>query len=751
MAKKLHSNLVRLLARLDAELVAPMRSEPGLGYAKDLLLDAADFARTWSPVLAQRADELRSELHPSRLAETLKQHVKPEIAAHSFVPELVDATPGTATVPSVDVVVCVHDALDDVRSCLGALERSSLSPERLILIDDGSGRETQRFLEEFSQREGVVLERRDEANGYTCAANRGLARARAEAVLLLNSDAVLSHHALERLVQLLGTAEHVAAVGPMSNAASWQSTPDLLTASGDWFVNALPAEASPETMEADLASCAAAAGTTVPLLNGFCLLLRRSAIEKVGMLDEAAFPRGYGEENDLCIRLRDAGYGLAVCLDAYVFHAKSRSYSHARRRKLADAGHRALVQKHGRSRVARDVAAMTAHPHLRAHRETHARLLPLTERRASGFLNLRVDYLLPVRGGGGGAHSVVQEVCGLRCRGVEARVLVPSRFRSSYRRDYPGLPPEAFVGLDDATSLRELSRASDALIATTFDSVARVRECIAHHVHIAPLYYVQDHEPDFFPNSDPRHQQAAMSYNAIPNAALFAKTEWLCSLLRKRYGADATRVAPSLDRGVYHPGPSARVGEPIAIAAMVRTATSRRAPEFTMRVLGDLVQRQGARVEIHLFGDTRLHMRRAHLDRHFSHIHHGKLRREQVADLLRRCQLFVDLSTYQAFGRTGLEAMACGCVPIVPQSGGTSEYLEHGVNGWQVDTSEDAACAEALDVAISANLKPIRTHALATAARYSIAQAAEIQHTLIAERVTRHRRRLALDASRHRA
>ena len=54
---------------------------------------------------------------------------------------------------------------------------------------------------------------------------------------------------------------------------------------------------------------------------------------------------------------------------------------------------------------------------------------------------------------------------------------------------------------------------------------------------------------------------------------------------------------------------------------------------------------------------------------------YGTLKRQEVADLLGRCDVFIDLSDYQAFGRTALEAMACGCTSVVPMHGGAEEYV----------------------------------------------------------------------------
>src|SRR5690606_40687985 len=68
---------------------------------------------------------------------------------------------------SVDIIVCVHNALDDVRNCLASVLRNTAPPYQLILVDGGSKPETQNFLEEFAESQGVPLIRNEDAKGYT--------------------------------------------------------------------------------------------------------------------------------------------------------------------------------------------------------------------------------------------------------------------------------------------------------------------------------------------------------------------------------------------------------------------------------------------------------------------------------------------------------------------------------------------------------------------------------------------------------
>ena len=59
---------------------------------------------------------------------------------------------------------------------------------------------------------------------------------------------------------------------------------------------------------------------SIPTAVGFCMLIRRECIEEVGVFDEDAFGRGYGEEVDFCMRAGRAGYNNLLCADTFVFH-----------------------------------------------------------------------------------------------------------------------------------------------------------------------------------------------------------------------------------------------------------------------------------------------------------------------------------------------------------------------------------------------------------------------------------------------
>ena len=105
------------------------------------------------------------------------------------------------------------------------------------------------------------------------------------------------------------------------------------------------------------------------VINGFCQLISRRLIDAIGELDEEAFPTGFGEENDYCARATAAGFRLHIADDTYVFHSKSQSFGHARRKELSKRGREALARKHPNVSWAKLTGAIEREPSLVRLRE----------------------------------------------------------------------------------------------------------------------------------------------------------------------------------------------------------------------------------------------------------------------------------------------------------------------------------------------------------------------------------------------
>ena len=630
---------------------------------------------------------------------------------------------------TIDIVVTIYNALEDVQSCLKSLASNTDGFKvKVIVVNDGSDKPTTNWLREFCSSDTLFQLIEHPVNrGYTCAVNTGLRSSSADFVITQNSDTIVTPGWLQGMVRCMNSDPNIGVVGPLSNAASWQNVPVLRDESGGFAVNSLPDGQTIESMGRLVASASSRKYPRLPFVNGFCFMIRRSVIEKVGYMDEENFPIGYGEENDFCIRVADAGFELAIADDVYVFHAKSKSFGHEKRTLLSQQGTDNLKRKHTPEKYTERVAIIKRTEALDAIRaQISAELKRQRGQNNVDLMTMKILFLLPVKGGGGGAHSVVQEVTEMRRLGINAKVGVKKKDIEIFFKAYEDIEGsrETFLSFDEH-NLVDICEPYDIIVGTVYTSMRLVKQLTDVYPHILPAYYVQDYEPMFFSTGSPEWKEAKDSYTLVHGAFLFAKTQWIIQQVEREHGVKVHKVQPSIDHQVYKPVQRS-VTKQIHLCAMIRPKTPRRGAERTMRLLAGLHKKLGNRIAIHLFGCESDDPEFQKLERGFPFTNHAKLLRPKVAALLAQSDLFIDLSDYQAFGRTALEAMACGCTAVVPAFGGAHEYATHKENALVLDTNDEMLCSDEIAALLENHdaLQRMRRNGLLTASRYSVRSAA---------------------------
>lgn len=218
------------------------------------------------------------------------------------------------------VIVPVFNALEHLEACLGSLRRTVPIDARILLIDDASTDTRvlpllQSFVDEASSRRGLL--RHTDNKGFVATANHGMRLADRD-VVLLNSDTEVTSGWLERLADCLASDPSIATATPWSNNGEIVSIPEFCVNN--------PVPELPDAVASVIANCGRPVYPQVPTAVGFCMAISLTAIRRVGLFDEAAFGRGYGEENDFCRRVEQAGYRNVLCDDAYVVHHGGASF-----------------------------------------------------------------------------------------------------------------------------------------------------------------------------------------------------------------------------------------------------------------------------------------------------------------------------------------------------------------------------------------------------------------------------------------
>ncbi len=532
--------------------------------------------------------------------------------------------------------------------------------------------------------------------------------------MLINSDVVVFDNWLQRLVACADSDSSIASVNPLTNHASHISIP---IAPGSNFVS----------MDSNIRKISRKTYPDVVTGVGFCMLLRQSALDDVGLFDEI-YGHGYCEESDLCMRLTTNGYRTVVADDVYVFHKGSASFEnrnerYLKNRNIFDSRWLNIYKKQFNEFQKTNPLA-----YLRDSLKVPQRLAPLISMRetyrkirdryqANNYIGavkavvrgvfelpfyivnvisskyvekftppgkLRVTYVLHNLTVAGGVISVVQLVNELILLGVEARIVALYQYPETKQWKSYTCP----IVFKNEKELIGNFPDSDIVIATHWTTAEWVSEIVSAGKAKKGVYFLQDYEGWFYPESDVENRTKVKdTYAMIENKIV--KSSWLQSLLQKD-GYPTKKIWLGMDLGVFYPRDVKRSKTPV-ILAMARPRTPRRGFETLIAALS-IVKNKHKDIDIVLFGDD---LSKQTIP--FKYINKGVTSNQNdLAALYSYADIFVDASDFQGFGRPALEAMACNTACILTDVGGVNEYAENEYNCLLVPAKKPTLISEAL-------------------------------------------------------
>jgi len=245
--------------------------------------------------------------------------------------------------PDMSIVLVCWNNKKYLEPCLDSLYNGGLRRSfDVVVVDNGSTDGSQEMLRaRFPQ---VKLIQNSHNVGLGKASNQGIVATRGRYVLLLNNDTIVNGPSLDVLVDFLDSHPKAGGAGGrlLNGDGTVQScynyfstlTEEFLIATrlGEMFVSA----GYPATVVGSEVR-------QVDWLSSACLLLRRSALDQVGLLDENYFI--YGDETDLQYRLKQAGWEIWYLPQSEITHFGGRSMDRWRRRKMVYRGKILFYQK----------------------------------------------------------------------------------------------------------------------------------------------------------------------------------------------------------------------------------------------------------------------------------------------------------------------------------------------------------------------------------------------------------------------
>jgi GT2 family glycosyltransferase/glycosyltransferase involved in cell wall biosynthesis len=291
----------------------------------------------------------------------------------------------------VAVIVPIYNAPEELEDCLKSLIQHSGRGCRIILIDDASPNpRIGEILASHAATPFIEIYRNEVNLGFTRTVNKGIKLAGHSDVIFLNSDTKVTPGWIRNLRVAAYSGDKVATATPLSNNAGAFSAPEIGQS------NDIPAQLSLDEYGRAISQASRRLYPSAPTGNGFCMYVRRDCINEIGLLDAEAFPRGYGEENDFCMRAGRSGWTHIVDDATLIYHVRSASFGDAKD-DLITRGRAVVDERYPEYTEA--VRDFVADPALRAARERVRDVANAVTDETKG-VRPRVLFVLSTRTGG---------------------------------------------------------------------------------------------------------------------------------------------------------------------------------------------------------------------------------------------------------------------------------------------------------------------------------------------------------------
>lgn len=209
-----------------------------------------------------------------------------------------------------DIIIPVWNQLAFTKDCIESIVNCTCGDFGVIIVDNASEDETKSYLESVkaSGELPLILIRNEENLGFIKAVNQGISASKAPLVCLLNNDTIVTKDWLREMSDIANISPDIGVVNPSSNNLGQRP------ASGE------PVEKYAEKIRLNSGQC-----TELGAAIGFCMLIKREVIDKIGMLDEI-YGMGNFEDTDFSRKAVKEGYRCVRACGAYVYHRESSSF-----------------------------------------------------------------------------------------------------------------------------------------------------------------------------------------------------------------------------------------------------------------------------------------------------------------------------------------------------------------------------------------------------------------------------------------
>lgn len=211
------------------------------------------------------------------------------------------------------IIIPCKDNLQYTIVCIKSIKRNTISPYKIIIVDDGSVATNYTALRKIDR---ITLLTTQKKSGFPAACNLGMSKVESEFFVIINNDVEVTNGWLTDLLNHMRQNPKLGILGPVTNRVSGpqQDCCACYTTREGMERHAIAVNnRKPARIE------------FYPRVVFFCVLIRTELYKQIGGLDEN-FGLGNFEDDDYCLRTKFAGWQTAIDYNVFIHHYRSKTF-----------------------------------------------------------------------------------------------------------------------------------------------------------------------------------------------------------------------------------------------------------------------------------------------------------------------------------------------------------------------------------------------------------------------------------------
>jgi GT2 family glycosyltransferase len=221
------------------------------------------------------------------------------------------------------VIIPVYRGVKETKECIESIleSKNEIFYNVLVINDNSPDPDVESYLQSLNGSNNLTVIKNEKNLGFVASVNLGMSLSSKSDVILLNSDTQVADHWIDKICNQAYLRPETGTVTPLSNNATICSYPSYDGA------KIIPHKLTLTEIDRLAETSNPGGSIPIPTAVGFCMYIKRATLNDVGLFDADAFGKGYGEENDFCLRASHRGWGHILALDTFVYHVGEISFS----------------------------------------------------------------------------------------------------------------------------------------------------------------------------------------------------------------------------------------------------------------------------------------------------------------------------------------------------------------------------------------------------------------------------------------